>query len=129
MKNQLTGQTVENSDKQYRFDRNPKGEPLLDFQRCICHFSVDNDKVNMTTKLSGKDTFFLPFNKTLNNLETKSDGFKVDYLWKEVLTPTSLLDIIENFVLFTNTSDYLWSDENPLEPKFKSIVLLRANIQ
>ena len=51
----------------------------------------------MTTKLDGKDTFFLPFNKTLNNLETKSDGFKVDYLWKEVLTPTSLLDIIENF--------------------------------
>ena len=97
LKNQLTGQTVDNSDKQYRFDRNPKGEPLLKFQRCICHFSVDNDKVNMTTKLDGKDTFFLPFNKTLNNLETKSDGFKVDYLWKEVLTPTSLLDIIENF--------------------------------
>ena len=111
LKNQLTGQNIDNSDKQYRFDRNPKHEPLLQFQRCICHFSVDNDKVNMTTKLNGKDTFFLPFNKTLNNLETKSDGFKVDYLWKEVLTPTSLLDIIENFVLFTNTSDYLWSDE------------------
>ena len=54
LKNQLTGQTVENSDKQYRFDRNPKGEPLLKFQRCICHFSVDNDKVNMTTKLKWK---------------------------------------------------------------------------
>ena len=67
LKNQLTGQTVDNSDKQYRFDRDPKGEPLLDFQRCICHFSVDNDKVNMTTRLNGKDTFFLPFNKTLNN--------------------------------------------------------------
>jgi type I restriction enzyme R subunit len=32
LKNQLTGQTVENSDKQYRFDRNPKGEPLLNFK-------------------------------------------------------------------------------------------------
>ena len=58
LKNQLTGQTVENSDKQYRFDRNPKGEPLLQFQRCICHFSVDNDKVNMTTKLDGKTHSF-----------------------------------------------------------------------
>ena len=124
LKNQLTGQTVENSDKQYRFDRNPKHEPLLKFQRCICHFSVDNDKVNMTTKLDGKDTFFLPFNKTLNNLETKSDGFKVDYLWKEVLTPTSLLDIIENFVLFTNSSDYLWSDEKKKVIEKKKPVLI-----
>ena len=125
MKNQLTGQTVENSDKQYRFDRNPKREPLLQFQRCICHFSVDNDKVNMTTKLSGKDTFFLPFNKTLNNLETKSDGFKVDYLWKEVLNPTSLLDIIENFVLVTKTSDFKWSDEKKrvIETKPKPVLI------
>ncbi len=124
LKNQLTGQNVENSDKQYRFDRNPKREPLLQFQRCICHFSVDNDKVNMTTKLSGKDTFFLPFNKSLNNLETVSDGFKVDYLWKEVLTPTSLLDIIENFVLFTNSSDYLWSDEKKKVIEKKKPVLI-----
>ena len=124
LKNQLTGQTVDNSDKQYRFDRNPKGEPLLKFQRCICHFSVDNDKVNMTTKLNGTDTFFLPFNKTLNNLETQSDGFKVDYLWKEVLTPTSLLDIIENFVLFTHTSDYVWSVEKKKVIEKKKPVLI-----
>ena len=124
LKNQLTGQNIDNSDKQYRFDRNPKGEPLLKFQRCICHFSVDNDKVNMTTKLDGKDTFFLPFNKTLNNLETQSDGFKVDYLWKEVLTPTSLLDIVENFVLFTNSSDYLWSDEKKKVIEKKKPVLI-----
>jgi type I restriction enzyme R subunit len=78
----------------------------------------------MTTKLDGKDTFFLPFNKTLNNLETKSDGFKVDYLWKEVLTPTSLLDIIENFVLFTNSSDYLWSDEKRKVIEKKKPVLI-----
>ena len=124
LKNQLTGQNIHNSDKQYRFDRNPKGEPLLKFQRCICHFSVDNDKVNMTTKLNGKETFFLPFNKTLNNLETKSDGFRVDYLWKEVLTPTSLLDIIENFVLFTHSSDYVWSDEKKKVIEKKKPVLI-----
>jgi type I restriction enzyme R subunit len=124
LKNQLTGQTVENSDHQYRFDRNPKGEPLLQFQRCICHFSVDNDIVNMTTKLNGEDTFFLPFNKTLNNSETVSDGFKVDYLWKEILTPTSLLDIIENFVLFTNESEYIWSDEKQKVIEKKKPVLV-----
>ena len=125
LKNQLTGQTVDNSDNQYRFDRNPKGEPLLQFDRCICHFSVDNDKVNMTTMLNGKDTFFLPFNKTLNNSETTSDGFKVDYLWKEILTPTSILDIIENFVLVTKTSDFVWSDEKRkvVETKPKPVLI------
>ena len=65
LKNQLTGQTILNSDNQYKFDRNPSGEPLLKFQRCVCHFSVDNDLVNMTTELKGKDTFFLPFNKSI----------------------------------------------------------------
>ena len=125
LKNQLTGQTVDNSDNQYRFDRNPKGEPLLQFDRCVCHFSVDNDKVNMTTMLNGKDTFFLPFNKTLNNSETESDGFKVDYLWKEILTPTSILDIIENFVLVTKTSDFVWSDEKRkvVETKPKPVLI------
>ena len=124
LKNQLTGQTVEDSDHQYRFDRNPKGEPLLQFQRCICHFSVDNDVVNMTTKLNGENTFFLPYNKTLNNLETKSDGYPVDYLWKEVLTPTSLLDIIENFVLFTHETESVWSDEKNKVIKEKKPVLI-----
>ena len=124
LKNQLTGQTVENSDHQYKFDRNPKGEPLLQFQRCICHFSVDNDVVNMTTRLNGENTFFLPYNKTLNNLDTESDGYKVDYLWKEILTPTSLLDIIENFVLFTQETESVWSDEKKKVIEEKKPVLI-----
>jgi type I restriction enzyme R subunit len=124
LKNQLTGQTVEDSDNQYKFDRNPKGEPLLQFQRCICHFSVDNDVVNMTTRLNGENTFFLPYNKTLNNLETQSDGYKVDYLWREILTPTSLLDIIENFVLFTHDTESVWSDKENEVIKEKKPVLI-----
>ena len=124
LKNQLTGQTVKDSDHQYKFDRNPKGEPLLQFQRCICHFSVDNDLVNMTTRLNGEKTFFLPYNKTLNNLETKSEGYPVDYLWKEILTPTSLLDIIENFVLFTHETESVWSDKENKVIKEKKPVLI-----
>ncbi|MAU36730.1 MAG: restriction endonuclease subunit R [Flavobacteriales bacterium] len=123
LKNQLTGQTVLNSDNQYRFDRDPKGEPLLQFQRCICHFSVDNDKVHMTTKLNGKNTFFLPFNKGLEN-PINDEGYRVSYLWEEILTPTSLLDILENFVLFTNTSDFSWSNEKKKVIEKKSPVLI-----
>jgi type I restriction enzyme R subunit len=124
LKNQLTGQSVLNSDNQYKFDRNPSGEPLLKFQRCVCHFSVDNDLVNMTTELKGKDTFFLPFNKSLRNEETISDGYKVDYLWKEILTPTSILDILENFVLFTDETSFVWSDEKKKVVEKKSSVLI-----
>ena len=123
LKNQLTGQTVQNSNHQYKFNRNPKGEPLLQFQRCICHFSVDNDRVEMTTKLNGEDTFFLPFNKGLEN-PINPNGYKVSYLWEEVLKPTSLLDILENFVLFTHESDYVWSDEkNKVIEKKKPVLI------
>jgi len=123
LKNQLTGQTIQNSNHQYKFDRNPNGEPLLQFQRCICHFSVDNDRVEMTTKLNGENTFFLPFNKGLEN-PINPNGYKVSYLWEEVLTPTSLLDILENFVLFTHESEYVWSDEkNKVIEKKKPILI------
>ncbi len=124
LKNQLTGQTISDSNDQYRFDRNPKNEPLLQFQRCICHFSVDNDVINMTTRLNGENTLFLPYNKTLNNLDTKSEGYKVDYLWKEILTPTSLLDIIENFVLFTYKTDSVWNDEKKKVIEEKKPILI-----
>lgn len=124
LKNQLTGQTVLNSDHQYRFDRNPKNEPLLEFQRCLCHFSVDNDLVNMTTKLNGEDTFFLPFNKTLQNKETVSEGYKVSYLWEEILNPTSLLDIIENFVLYTKEIDFKWNEtKGKVVPESKNLLI------
>ena len=59
----------------------------------------------------GKTPSFYPITRPFNNLETESDGYKVDYLWKEILTPTSLLDIIENFVLFTHETESVWSDE------------------
>ena len=123
LKNQLTGQTTLDSDRQYRFDRDPKGEPLLQFQRCICHFSVDNDRINMTTKLDGKDTSFLPFNKGLEN-PINNDGYKVSYLWEEILTPNSLLDILENFVLLSEKSEFTWNDKEKKAVERKSPILL-----
>ena len=96
LKNQLTGQTILDSEKQYRFDRDPK-ETLLQFKRCMVHFCVDNDKVSMTTRLMGSRTKFLPYNKGIEN-PINPEGHKTHYLWDEVLIPDSLLDIVENFV-------------------------------
>lgn len=107
LKNQLTNQTIIDSERQYKYDRDPK-EPLFQFQRCIVHFCCDNDRVSMTTRLSGEKTKFLPYNKGIDNPET--DGLRTNYLWKEILTPNSVLDILENFVHLSIEKEKEWSD-------------------
>lgn len=96
LKNELTGQNHHNAIKQYIQDREPKGEPFLDFKRCLVHFAVGTEKVFMTTELKGKGTFFLPFNKGLDNFNP--NGFATSYLWEDVLTKDSLLDLLQNYI-------------------------------
>jgi len=60
LKNQLSGQNFKDSENQNRHDRDPK-DPLLKFKRCMVHFCVDNNNISMTTRLAGKNTFFLPY--------------------------------------------------------------------
>ena len=108
LKNQLSGQSLGHAIRQYQFDRNPHHEPLLQFKRLLVHFVVDNDSVGMTTRLDGENTRFLPYNRGITN-PSVPDDYKVAYLWREILTPTSLLDILENFVLETTESEKEWS--------------------
>lgn len=109
LKNQLTGQNIGNSKNQYKLDRDPR-EPLLKFKRCLVHFGVDNDEVCMTTQLKGLKTKFLPYNKDISNPIIEGN-YRTEYLWNEILTPDSLLDIIENFVLISKESDKEWDDK------------------
>jgi type I restriction enzyme R subunit len=109
LKNQLTGQNVKHSENQYRNDRDPK-EPLLQFKRCLVHFCVDNDRVSMTTRLSGQKTFFLPYNRDLEN-PLVENGYRTKYLWEEILTPSSLMDIVENFVHVSKEKEFFFDDK------------------
>lgn len=100
LKNQFTGQNVYNAIKQFKEDRNPK-EKLFGFnERVLVYFAVDTDEVYMTTELKGNKTFFLPFNKGNNRgkgnpvVEGKE---RTSYLWEEILSKDSLLDIIKRF--------------------------------
>ncbi|MEQ9721556.1 type I restriction endonuclease [Yersinia alsatica] len=92
---------VENAKQQYRFERDPK-ELLFAFKkRCLVHFAVDTELAFMTTKLEGKDTFFLPFN--LGHLygpgnPPVDEDVRTSYLWKKVLTRDSLMDILARFI-------------------------------
>ncbi len=100
LKNPWTGQTARfHGQKQYRTKRDVR-QPLLRFGRCLVHMAVDTDEVYMTTKLAGKSTFFLPFNKGHNAGagNPPSDGHKSAYLWEDVFSKESIANIIEHFV-------------------------------
>lgn len=99
LKNQLTKQNVDDAVHQYRTDRDPK-ELIFHFKRCLVHFAVDDDQVKMCTRLTGRSSWFLPFNKGNNDgagNPVNPDGIKTDYLWKNILTKHELSNIIENF--------------------------------
>ena len=125
LKNQLTGQNIKNSEYQYRTDRDPK-EPLLSFQRCFVHFCIDNDVVSMTTNLNGNKTRFLPYNKGISNPIVEGD-YRTEYLWNDILSPISILDIVQNFLVVVEESDRDWDEKlgKVVEKKFKVLVFPR----
>lgn len=101
LKNIQNGQNYNNAIQQYKKDRDPKE---LIFKRSIVNFAMDNDYIFMTTELKGKDTRFLPFNKDIEN-PINPDGNKTDYLFKEILTKNSILNLLDNFILEIEKSD------------------------
>jgi len=107
LKNPWTGQNARyHGQKQYRDDRDTT-QSLLQFGRCLVHMAVDTDEVYMTTKLAGKSTFFLPFNKGNNHGQGNPPnmfGHKTSYLWEEVFSKDSLANIIQHFVRLDGSS-------------------------
>ena len=107
LKNNLTKQTVDDAVEQYRRDRNPR-EKLFELGRCIAHFAVDESEVRFCTRLAGKASWFLPFNRGWNDgagNPPNPNGLKADYLWREVLTRESLTDVLENYVQLVESRD------------------------
>jgi len=107
LKNSLTKQTVDDAVQQYRRDRDPR-EKLFEFGRCVVHFAVDDHEVRFCTHLTGKTSWFLPFNQGWNDgagNPPNPDGLKTDYLWKRILTREGLTDILENYAQVVETRD------------------------
>ncbi|QMV85527.1 type I restriction endonuclease subunit R [Corynebacterium hindlerae] len=97
-------QTIEDAIRQYKKDRKPgKTRTLLQPGRCLVHFAVSNTEVQMATALAGDKTFFLPFNQ--GNGESAgnppcADGSETSYLWRDVLAPRSLLQILSTYAMW-----------------------------
>lgn len=115
LKTDLT-QSIGDAMRQYREDRPPrhpannKVEPLLAGNRALVHFAVSTDEVRMTTKLEGKATQFLPFNRGDGGGKgnpVNPDGYRTEYLWKEVLTRDSLLELLQHYLHHSKTERWL----------------------
>jgi len=102
LKNQMTGQTVKEAMKQYETDRDPNA-PLFRFkERALAHFAVDTDEAFMCTQLNKKDTYWLPFNQGngmgAGNPPSTEGSYRTAYLWQNIFSRTSLLDILARFI-------------------------------
>ena len=107
LKNSLTKQTVDDAVQQYQRDRNPR-DKLFEPGRCVAHFAVDESEVRFCTRLAGKASWFLPFNRGWNDgagNPPNASGIKADYLWREVLSRESLTDILENYAQVVESKD------------------------
>ncbi len=107
LKNQFTKQDVEDAVWQYKNDRNPR-ELLFQFKRCMVHFAVDDAHIKFCTKLDGKKSWFLPFNKGHKDgagNPPNPHGLMTDYLWKDILSKAELANIIENYAQVVEEKD------------------------
>ncbi len=129
LKNHFTSQNVHHAIAQYR--RRDHREQF--WGRCLVHFALDDDSVYMTTKLEGKETGFLPFNRDTFN-PIIYERFAASYLWDDftdedgelqpgILRADSLLLLIQNY-LHAERSEKT-GKEKFIFPRFHQLMAVR----
>ncbi|MDD2337202.1 MAG: DEAD/DEAH box helicase family protein [Geobacteraceae bacterium] len=129
LKNHFTSQNVHHAIAQYR--RRDHREPF--WGRCLVHFALDDDSVYMTTKIEGKETAFLPFNRDTFN-PVIYERFASSYLWDDfidedgepqpgILLADSLLLLIQNY-LHAERSEKT-GKEKFIFPRFHQLMAVR----
>ncbi|MFD1589278.1 DEAD/DEAH box helicase family protein [Halorientalis brevis] len=133
LKGDFTGQDVTDAKDQYRTDRDPR-DKLFSPGRCLAHFAVDPEEVYMSTELEGQDTTFLPFNKGHDEgagNPPNPSGYRTSYFWKYLLSPDSVLDIVQNFITeFRERDDQgdLTDEEFLVFPRYHQLQAVRRSI-
>ncbi len=106
LKNQYTGQNIENAKEQWMYDRDPRETCFRFNSRVLAFFCVDQLNACMTTKLAGKDTYFLPFDQGSNGAgrnggkgnPANPEGYPTAYIWERVFQKDSMMDILQKFI-------------------------------
>ena len=122
LKNQFTGQTVENAKQQWMHDRDPREVCFQFNKRILGYFCVDLTEVWMATRLAGKDTRFLPFNQGSNGAgrdggagnPPNPNGYLTAYLWEEVFQKDSMMDILQKRIQAEKQKTHSEKQYNPL---------------
>ncbi len=113
LKNQLTGQDVNNAMRQFKQNRSSKEFCFRPNHRFLVYFAVDLYEAWMTTQLADGATRFLPFNQGGNGVgvtggagnPTNPNGYTTHYLWEEVLQRDSLMDLLHRFLSCVKEKD------------------------
>lgn len=137
LKNAYTYQSVKDAINQYINNRDKK-DKIFNFARCLVHFAVDTEQIYMTTKIDGKKTFFMPFNKGLNEGSpyppfgagnpVNPSGVRTDYLWKDILTKSSISNIIGKYVQLVKEKDEKTKKEKKpklIFPRYHQLMVVR----
>ncbi len=130
LKNQYTGQDIEDAKRQWMFDRDPRELCFRFNNRILAFFCVDHLEACMTTKLDGKNTFFLPFNQGSNGAGNDGgkgnppnpDGYPTAYLWENVFSRESMMDILQKFMSYRKDKKML------LFPRYHQLDVVRSLI-
>lgn len=106
LKSEFSGQNFRDAIDQYSHSRDPNNRLFKFKSGTVVNFAIDLNNVYMTTRLDWDNTRFLPFNRGCgegvqtgagNPTDDGSDDYPVHYMWDDVLTPDSLMDILINF--------------------------------
>ena len=136
LKNQLTGQSVDNAERQWMYDRDAKEPAFRMNHRVLAFFGVDLYEAVMSTSLDGDKTRFLPFNQGSNgpgvdggagNPQRADEDYVTAYLWRDVLQKDSLLDIIQKFISFEKKKRLIFPRYHQLDAVRRLIADVREN--
>lgn len=127
LKSNQSGQNYENAIEQYKNERDCTTR-LLSFKfGALVNFAMDTKETYMCTKLCGKSSYFLPFNKGTEDggkgNPHNDNGLNVSYMWEDVLKKDTLLYLIKNFIYVEKESE-----EDPKTGKLKekeNLIFLR----
>ena len=146
LKNQYTGQTVDNAKRQWMYDRDPREICFQFNKRILGYFCVDQLEVWMATKLDGKNTYFLPFNQGSNGAGNDGgkgnpknpNGYPTSYLWEYVFQKDSMMDILQKFIhlqvkedrkLLVDGSEKITKKKTLIFPRYHQLDVVRKLIR
>ena len=139
LKSNQSGQNYENAISQYKNDRDATTR-LLSFKiGALVNFAMDTKESYMCTKLCGKSSYFLPFNKGTEDggkgNPHNDNGLNVSYMWEDILTKDTLLYLIKNFIYVEKEEEEdpktgkLKIKENLIFPRYHQLDAIRNLIE